>query len=348
MIDKNMPRTSPELIFKLREGSFADDLFITAVSHFDFFNFLKKDPSDFDNIAKSLNIKKRPLDVMLTLFKAYGFIMEKNNKYYLSDVSDNYLNSQSPFDLSSFVSSLKNNPVCSEMKKVLITGKPANWAASKKGKRWATSMESDDFAQSFTAGMISRGVYLAKGLLSAIDLRKFRKLLDIGGASGIYSITLLSDNPGLNGAIFEKPPVDKMARYTINKSGLNDRMKVIPGDMFKDKFPGGYDVHFISHVLHDWDFKEMKFILKNSFDNLEPGGMVIIHDAHINDTKTGPVSVAEYSVLLMFFSEGKCYSTSEIKQILEETGFRDIRYRPTILNRSIITGIKPDEIIINQ
>ncbi len=55
-----MPKISPELIFKLREGSFADDLFITAVSHFDFFNFLKKDPSDFDNIAKSLNIKKSP------------------------------------------------------------------------------------------------------------------------------------------------------------------------------------------------------------------------------------------------------------------------------------------------
>jgi len=342
MIDKNTPKTSPEQIFRLREGSFADDLFITAVSYFDFFNFLKKHPSDFENIAKSLNIKKRPLDVMLTLFKSYGFIMEKNNKYHLSDVSDNYLTSQSPFDLSSFVSSLKNNPVCSEMKKVLITGKPANWAASKKGKRWATSMEFDDFAESFTAGMNSRGAYLANGLLKMIDLKKYKKMLDIGGASGIYSITLLINYPDLNAAVFEKPPVDKMARYTINKSGLNDRMKVIPGDMFKDKFPGGYDVHFISHVLHDWDFKEIKFILKNSFDNLEPGGMVIIHDAHINATKTGPVSVAEYSILLMFFSEGKCYSIDEMKKILEETGFKDIKYRPTILNRSIITGIKPE------
>lgn len=344
MINKNIkvPETSPELIFRLRESSFANDLFITAVSHFDFFNFLKKHPSDFNSIAKSLNIKKRPLDVMLTLFRAYGFIEEKNNKFYLSKISRDYLCSSSSFDLSSYVSSLKDSPICDEIKKVLITGKPANWAANKKAKQWACSMESDDFAESFTAGMNSRGTYLANKLLDKVDLSKYNKILDIGGASGIYSIIFLNNNPNLNVAIFEKTPVDKLATYTINKFGLSSRINVIRGDMFKDKFPRGYDIHFISHVLHDWDFKGVNIILKNSFENLESRGMVIIHDAHINDTKTGPVSVAEYSVLLMFLSEGKCYSTSEMKEILEETGFEDIRYRPTVLNRSIITGTKPE------
>jgi len=337
-----MSKTSPEQIFKLRESAFANNLFITAVSYFDFFNFLKKRPSDFNSISDSLNIKKRPLDVMLTLFKAYGFIVEKDNKYHLSDISDNYLTRGSSFDLSSYVSSLKENPVCSEMKKVLLTGKPANWAAGKNTKQWADSMESDEFAESFTAGMNSRGAYLVEGIINAIDLKKYNKMLDIGGASGIYSVTLLSNDPDFKAAVFEKPPVDKLAQYTINKFGLNERMNVVSGDMFKDNLPGGYDVHFISHVLHDWDLDEVKCVLSNSFKNLQPGGMVIIHDAHINDTKTGPVSVAEYSVLLMFLSEGKCYSTAEMKQILEEIGFEDIQYRPTILNRSIITGIKPE------
>jgi predicted O-methyltransferase YrrM len=337
-----IPGISPELIFRLRESSFANDLFITAVSYFDFFNFLKKHPSDFDSISDSLNIKRRPLDVMLTLFKAYGFIIEKDNKYFLSDISDGYLTRESSFDLSSYVSSLKDSPVCSEMKKVLFTGKPANWAAGKNTKQWIDSMESDEFAESFTVGMNSRGAYLANGLLNVVDLKKNNKILDIGGASGIYSITLLINYPDLNATVFEKPPVDKLAQYTINKFGLNKRMNVAPGDMFKDNLPGGYDVHFISHVLHDWDFNEVKSVLSNSFENLQPGGIVIIHDAHINDTKTGPISIAEYSVLLMFLSEGKCYSTAEMKRILEETGYKDIKYRPTILNRSIITGIKPE------
>ena len=110
--------------------------------------------------------------------------------------------------------------------------------------------------------------------------------------------------------------------------------------MFRDSLPHGYDIHFISHVLHDWDLPEIKNVLKNSYNNLSPGGIIIIHDAHINRKKTGPLSVAEYSVLLMFLSEGKCYSITEMKDLLEKAGFKNIEYRPTILNRSVIIARK--------
>ena len=106
----DIPGTSPERIFALRESSFAHDLFITAVSYLDFFNWLDKHPSDIDTICDSLKIKKRPADVMLTLFKAYGFIQEEKGKYFLSAVSRNYLVQESGFDLTSYVSSLKNRP----------------------------------------------------------------------------------------------------------------------------------------------------------------------------------------------------------------------------------------------
>jgi len=337
----NTPKTSPELIFELRESAFANDLFITAVSHFDFFNFLGKHPSNFNEISKSLDIKKRPLDVMLTLFKAYVFIEEKEGKYYLSEISHDYLTDKSAFNLSSYVSSLKDSPVCQEMKKVLLTGEPANWAAGKKTRQWAASMEQKDFAKSFTEGMNSRGEYLANGLLEAVDLKTYSKILDVGGGSGIYSAVLLKSNTNLEASVYEKPPIDKLVLYTIHKFKLGERMNAIPGDMFRNDLPRGYDLHLISHVLHDWDIDKVEYILKNSFNNLDPGGIVIIHDAHINESKNGPVSVAEYSVLLMFLSEGKCYSTTEIKDILKQIGFVNIKYRSTILNRSIITGIKP-------
>ncbi|MDD5701415.1 MAG: methyltransferase [Dehalococcoidales bacterium] len=336
----NIPTTLPAKIFTLREGSFATDLFITAVSHFNFFNRLDESSSDIDTICKSLGIKKRPTDVMLTLFKAYGFIKEKRGKYYLSDVSKDYLTSKSGFDLTSYVSSLRNRPICKDLKKVLQTGRPVNWAAAKEGKDWATSMQNDDFAESFTAAMNSRGGYLARGLLKVIDLQSYQNILDIGGASGIYSAILLEKYHGLHSTIFEKLPVDKAARYSVNKLGLASRIDVLAGDMFRDSFPEGYDIHFLSHILHDWDVNKVKIVLANSFRSLNPGGRIIIHDAHINKSKTGPVSVAEYSVLLMALSEGKCYSITEMKNLLEEAGFKNIEYKSTVLNRSIITAKK--------
>jgi predicted O-methyltransferase YrrM len=336
----SMPKTSPERVITLRESAFAQDLFITAVSYFDFFNRLDTSPSDIDTICKSLGIKQRPADVMLTLFKAYGFIKESNKKYSLSQTARDYLIKGSNFDLSPYVNSLKNRPICEDMKKVLQTGKPANWAADKKGKDWATSMTDDSFAESFSAGMNSRGAYLANGLARAIDLTGYNKLLDIGGASGIYACILSEKYQNLSATVFEKPPVDKVAKYSINKFGLNKRIGVVAGDMFQDNLPKRHDVHLISHVLHDWDLNEVQSVLKNSYKNLNPGGTIIIHDAHINKAKTGPISIAEYSVLLMFLSEGKCYSFPEMKNLLEETGFKNIELKPTVLNRSIIIGKK--------
>jgi hypothetical protein len=52
------------------------------------------------------------------------------------------------------------------------------------------------------------------------------------------------------------------------------------------------------------------------------------------------MSVAEYSVLVMFATNGKCYSIEEMEDILTGTGFSKIKYKTTIWNRSIITGVK--------
>ena len=66
----------------------------------------------------------------------------------------------------------------------------------------------------------------------------------------------------------------------------------------------------------------------------------MIHDAHLNAEKNGPLPVAEYSVLLMFSTEGKCYSISEMEDMLSETGFSEIKHVPTVADRSVITGKK--------
>jgi hypothetical protein len=336
----NVPEASPERIITLRDSSFATDLFITAVGYLDFFNWLGYNTADIGTICHSLGIQERPADVMLTLFKAYGLVEERRGYFSLPDVSRAYLTGKSGFDLTSYVNSIKDRPVCEDIVRVMRTGQPANWSAAKTGQDWVNSMEDDAFAEEFTGAMNNRGTYLANGVVKVLDLSDHSRFLDIGGASGIYAAVVLAKYPDIRAGVFEKPPVDRIAEYAIGQFGLSDRMNVVSGDWFQDEFPPGYDVHFISHVLHDWDFKEVKTIISNSFRNLPSGGMLVIHEALINEDKTGPVSLAEYSVLLMLLSEGKCYSITEMKGILEEIGFRNIKHTPTVLNRSIITAEK--------
>ena len=333
------PETNPERIFYLRDSSYANDLFIAAVAHLNIFNLVYETPLNVHDLCDKLKIQTRPADVLITLLKSYGFLEERNEKFYLTQTSKDFLTSTSEFDLSSYVESLKDRPICTEMLKVLQTGKPANWSANKSGKDWASSMNNSEFAESFTKSMNSRGIYLANGILNCIDLSHAKNILDIGGASGIYSAVILQKFPHLAATVFEKSPVDEVTKYFINKYSIKN-MDVITGDMFEGELPGNYDIHFISHVLHDWDIEQVEQILENSYRNLNTGGTLIIHDAHINEAKDGPLSVAEYSVLLMFSTYGKCYSIKELKTILKKIGFKNIELKNTILNRSVITAKK--------
>ena len=121
--------------------------------------------------------------------------------------------------------------------------------------------------------------------------------------------------------------------------GLSGRIGIVAGDMF-DEIPSGYDVHLLSNVLHDWDRDNVERVLVRSFQALQPGGSIAIHDTHINAEKTGPLEVAEYSVLLMYSTEGKCYSISEMNGLLEAAGFVDFQFVSMKCHRSLITARK--------
>lgn len=337
-----MPATDPSTLLRLRDSVYAADLFIAAVGHLNFFSWLDKNPADIDKICSSLHIKERPADVMLTYFKSLGLISEERGTFHLTETAREHLTDSSPWNLGPYISSLKERPICHDMLRVLRTGTPASWGAKKDEKEWTEAMQKEDFAEFFTAGMDSRGAYLAPALARKLDLSSHRKLLDIAGGSGIYAMAIAAQHAHISAAVLEKPPVDKVAESSVNKRKMADRIKVIAGDMFEDELPRGYDVHLFSNVLHDWDRPNVERLLENSYRNLEDGGMVLVHDAHLNAEKDGPLPVAEYSVLLMFSTEGKSYSTAEMQNMLEETGFSDMEFIPIAAHRSIIKARKTE------
>ena len=335
------PLSDPLRIYRYRDGIYAVDLLNAAVVHLDFFTWLAAHPSDAATICRELQLAARPVDVMLTLFKATGFVREENGVHHVTEVAREHLVQGSPWFLSPYFASLKDRPVALDMVKVLRTDKPANWGSSKSEKEWTKAMEEPDFAQRFTAAMDCRGIYLGRAVAKALAPGGRTRLLDIAGGSGIYACAMVAQHPALVAAVFERPPVDEIARTMIRKRGYTDRVTVVAGDMFAHPLPTGFDLHLYSNVLHDWDADQVRPLLAASFRALESGGMLAVHDAHVNAAKTGPLPVAKYSALLMAVTEGKCYSTAEMAALLAEAGFRDIRFVSTVADRSVMTARKP-------
>jgi hypothetical protein len=337
----HQPATDPTQIYRCRDGLYADDMLIVGIVWLDLFTWLAANPSDAQGIMHQFHLTPRPTDVMLTLFVAMNLLERREGAYHVTMAVREHLCANSPWFLGPYYASLKERPVCKDLLSVLRTGKPANWGSEKNKKDWHKSMETEEFATQFTAAMDCRGVYLAQAMAKKLALGGRTALLDIAGGSGIYACSLCAHFPQLRASILEKPPVDKITARAVMKRGFADRVSVIASDMLSAPLPPGFDLHLFSNVLHDWDVLVVKQLLQKSFAALASGGMLIIHDAHLNEDKTGPLHVAEYSVMLMHSTEGRCYSVTEMTSYLGEAGFVNVKFAPMAAARSIITAERP-------
>ena len=181
------PEFDPSLIYRRRDGIYGIDMLITGLVWLDFFSWLARRPADLATICRELELSERPADVMLTYFAAAGFVRANGGVFEVTPVAREHLVSDSPWFIGPYYASLKDRPVCVDLLKVLKTGKPANWGSSDGEKEWSKAMESDAFARGFTAAMDCRGAFLGHTLAKKTDCAGRRRLLDIGGGSGIYA-----------------------------------------------------------------------------------------------------------------------------------------------------------------
>ena len=344
MIPPALPSGDPAQLLRYRDRQFAAELLAAALAKFDFFSWLLANPGLSEKEARELlGFHERPFDVLLTLCRASGLIENADDgTLSLTTLGKEYMVKDSPWYLGPYYDPISDTQAARDFVTVLKTGKPANWQAKEEGDDWHESMKEDGFAHDFTAIMDSRGVSIGQALAKALkpDLVNRSGVLDVGGGSGVYASCLMSANPELTGVVMEQAPVDGIARDYIRKRGMQDRLTVHTGDFFSDPWPGDHDVVLLSNVLHDWDFPEVERIMAKARDVLPPNGILVIHEAFLNDQKTGPLPVAEYSALLMSITQGKCYTAGEYGEILQRLGFSVGPLKPSLADRGFIVATK--------
>lgn len=332
------PQTDPSPLYRERDELYAVDMLVAALNGFDFFTWLDAHPSSVGGIARHFSFDPRPVDVMTTMFVAKGWLERSGDELRLTPIAREHLVAGSPWHLGAYFPKVGDRPIARDLIEVLRTGQPANFASRKDHADWHTAMETEAVAEEFTAAMDVRGRFLAQALARTVDLSSRRALLDVAGGSGVYACALAARVPHLRAAVFEKPPVDGVARRAIDKRGFSTRVDVLTGDMLRDALPAGYDVHLWSNVLHDWDVPIVRQLLAASAAALPPGGTIVVHDTFLNRDKTGPVSIAAYSVLLMHVTQGRCYSIAEMETMLRACGFAEPVDVPSAAGRSALVA----------
>lgn len=206
----------------------------------------------------------------------------------------------------------------------------------------AKSNQGVEQVQKFTRAMYGISVGPAMELAKNVDFSNYKRMMDIGGGSGVYAIQVVANNPGnMSAVVLDSKPVCQVANEYIQQFNLQDKIQTSEFDIFNDQMPKDCDVAFLSHVIHIFDRETNIELLKKIHDSLPEKSMIIISEWLLNDEKTGPLPSALMGLTMIIENRGgRSYSYSEVTEMLTEAGFKNIEKRPLVEPAEIIIGYK--------
>ena len=199
----------------------------------------------------------------------------------------------------------------------------------------------DGWLVSFIAAMHDRARRTAPAVVSLLDLSGVRRVLDVGGGSGVYSMAFVKAADGITAAVFDLPGVAPITKGYIDREGLAGRIGIFTGDYNTDPLPPGFDLVFLSAVVHSNSHDENRELIRKCAASLNPGGRVVVQDFIMNDDRTAPAHGALFSInMLVGTRAGDVYTETEIRGWMEDAGMARCVRVDTDFGTSLVIGRK--------
>ena len=183
------------------------------------------------------------------------------------------------------------------------------------------------------------GLISSPEVVGAFDLGRFRRLVDLGGATGHLALAACRRYPGLRAAVFDLPEVLPLAREVVADSDVADRVELIAGDFFADPLPEA-DLYSMGRIVHDWSEDKVRALLRKVHDRLPPGGALLVVEKLLDDDRAGPSLAVFQSLNMLVCTEGKERTLSEYEGLLRQAGFGRVEARRTSAPLDAVLAIK--------
>jgi cyclopropane fatty-acyl-phospholipid synthase-like methyltransferase len=310
----------------------ADDLGLFAA--------LNAQPASASELAERVGIEPRAMQAIVGVLAGLALVALADGRFHLTETGRTYLVPESPYYWGPLLRRLRDNPLdCRRLLAILRSGTAAMDAPVTAMWRTPETVPPEAFI-AFTHGMHAHSFALAMRTVSSSSFAGARRLLDVGGGSGSWSIAAALHDPELRCAVLDFPIVCGVAREYAERYGVADRIELIPADMFADPWPEGCDRIFFSDIFHDWDDERCRLLAARAYDALPPGGRVLVHEMLLSDTKDGPLHAVSYSMVMVFVTQGRQRSGRELAEILSSAGFSAVTETPTSSGYAILSGTK--------
>jgi SAM-dependent methyltransferase len=267
-------------------------------------------------LAEKIEAVPDSLEKLLNVLTSLRLLNKNNGKFSNTESSGKFLVKSSPSFLGGV---MHQNHLWNTWSKLsaIIKSKETK-------KEVEINRRGGEWLRAFIAAMHARGTTRAIAIKELINFSGVKRILDIGGGSGIFASIFIKDNPSMSAVVFDLPNVVPITKEYIEKDNMSKRISTLTGNYLLDDIGSGYDLIFLSAVIHSNSYNENALLLKKCASALNKKGKIVILDYIMNEDRTIPLAGAIFAInMLVGTDEGTTYTEAEVKEWMTAAGLNN-------------------------
>jgi (2Fe-2S) ferredoxin/predicted O-methyltransferase YrrM len=274
------------------------------------------DGANSEEIGARIHANSRATTILLNALATLGLLTKSGNDYR-----------NTPDSARFFVQGSKDNHRNGLLHTANIWHR---WSTLTEAVRRGTRIPVDGASSSawtanFIAGMQGNAKDRAPLLVKALGTAGVRRVLDLGGGSGAYSIAFAKASPDVQCEILDLPEVVLLTNEYVSKAGVSAQVSIRAGDMLHDNFGSGYDIIMLNAICHMFSEEQNLEIFRRARHALAPNGRLAVQDFILNPDKAGPQHAALFAVnMLVGTDAGATYSEAEYAGWMKAAGLTEV------------------------
>lgn len=314
-----------------------------SVLNIDLFGHLSECAGTLDMLAERTEVARNRLKTLLAALTAIGLVAREGNAYRNAPASERYLVRGAPAyfgDYYRFQIDRQIYPALMHLD-AEIAGDTQHLAFASLAGLTGDPKEADAFTRAQHAGSMRPAVMLAR----SFDVAGARRMLDVGGGSGAFSIALCQRNPELRATVLDFPNVTDVAQRFVAESKLGQRIECIRADAVDGVWPGNQDIILMSYLLSAVAESSFPILLGKAWEALRPGGRLLVHDFMLDDDENGPALAALWFLQYLWGRiDGVSFSAAALAEQLSAHGYERISEQVVIPEiTKLVICVKPGD-----
>jgi SAM-dependent methyltransferase len=293
---------------------------LTTATMLGVFDTLHERPACAAELAERLSLDPLGAETLLTTLQTMGYVEPGGDgRLRNSEVSERLLVSSSPESIATFVGAQ------GDLHWRVLDGL---LEAVRDGKAYAMHEERRDETDRWRAYIrglfeISRHEHDANA--SLVPVEDPRRLVDVAGGHGAFSMAMCRRHPGLRATVLDLPPSAAVGRQIVAEQGFTDRISFQEGDVFELGLGEDLDVVSVFNLIHHLPEERDRELCRMARSALRPGGCLVIGDSARPEPDEQVSEHGAISSLLFYaWSHSRNFRPSEVRAWMEEAGFGEV------------------------